>query len=910
MDFQAQEKLEFNTTQDSYVSKSSSSSNYGTEDKLLIKGSTGGNFNRKSYLKFDITGSDTTYEQILIKLVKSDGEELKVSTHSSSTNWNESNINWSNAPEPISEVGQGNLRTADTLFVDVTNYIKSKINNNQLTLSFILSSDEIIGSPFKVFSKENSIANNRPKLIFHKTKKINFIEEISLSKYISSDMIIQRGQPFPFRGEGPVGEMIHIDFVREGVTKNASGVIDANGEFNVSIPAMEATSTACTATISITGYPERTVVLNNILIGDVWFAGGQSNMEKKVDYLLDAETVIADADNYTNIRAFRAEYNSVFDPTDQVKSNNASWVICDTQNVDKVSAVAYIFAKKVFQETGIPIGLMQAYVGGTEIETWLSEDKIENDNKLQFIEDRLPSYDENDSRFYQNYPSVNYNGMINPLRFFPIKGFLFYQGESNVKRAPEYAVLMKSLIQDYRAKWNLGELPFYFVQLFNIGITSERNYEEKSNDETWQMLRQQQYLVAEKSGLKNIGMAVTIETNEERTNSDANIRIHPRNKKPVGERLAKIALKEQYAKAIIAYSPLVDSTWVVNNKVFIRMKNVGDGLKVRNNETNLVGFAIGNSSGTYYNAAATIEESNLLSVQNSQVANPAFIAYGWSRDPLCTLDNSENLPASPFKIELDAKKTYGAVEDAFIKKGSEGDTNFGASLELDVAKGSDETEGEKITFLKFDISNFLFTAIDNAKLRLYANTTENVTNITAHSAENSWSENEITWNNAPIIGAEISRVSVDNATVFYDWDITTSLKSAIENEDFFLSIALKNNSNSLVNFASKETNANRPMLFLNDESTLSTELILVDNLKFVVYPNPVKQDFIKIYFQDVLKNSLPKISMINLLGQEFIMPSSIIENEYQINISKLSSGTYFLIVQSNKRKFHKKVIIL
>lgn len=665
---QAQETDAFNCIADTYVSKSTFSTNHGTENNLLIKRSTNENHHRKSHAKFNITGSDISYEQIISKLVKSEAEERKTTTQNSSTIWDEATINWDNAAEAIKEVGQGNLQTADPVFIDVTDYFKSKINNAQFTDSLILSSNDSICSPFNLYLKDCTYLANPTNHFFYKTKNIGSDKDISLSKYISSDMVIQRGQPFPFRGEALEGETVNIDFVREGVHHNASGFVDNKGKFSISIPAMEATANACTATISTSGHPEKTTTLTNILIGDVWFAGGQSNMEKKADYLLEAETIVPDADNYSNIRAFRAEYNSVFEPTDEVKPSNSSWMICNSDNMGKVSAVAYIFAKRVFEETGIPIGLMQAYVGGTTIETWLSQDKIQDDKKLQFIEDRIPDYDKNDAKYYQKFPSINYNGMVHPLRFFPIKGFLYYQGESNVKRAPEYTVLMRALIQDYRAKWNLGNLPFYYVQLFNIGVTNYRNYEVTPDDCTWQMLRQQQLLVAEKSGLENIGMAVSIETNEERLNTDDMIRIHPHNKKPVGERLAKIALKEQYGKDIVAYSPVVDSTWVVGNKVFIKMKNVGTGLKIRDNASELIGFALGNEQGTYYDATATIEETNLISVQSDQVYNPAFIGYGWSRDPLCTLDNSANLPASPFRIDLNNKETFQSIEDAFIKK--------------------------------------------------------------------------------------------------------------------------------------------------------------------------------------------------------------------------------------------------
>lgn len=579
LEFQAQE-LVYIATEDTYTSKIQSNLNFGSEEELLIKGSSDGNFNRNSYLKFDFSGSDASNEQIVLRFIKSGGEELEtIKTHSTEATWSQNTMIWDNAPEFTQEIDFQQVRKLDTLYMDVTDYINTKIVNNEFTFSMALSSENIIGLPFSLFSKENTDVENRPQLIFYETTTVDFSDDISLSKYITSNMIIQRGQPFPFRGEGPAGQTINIDFVRDGVLESVSGMIDVDGNFSVSVPSMEATTNACSATISITGFPDKTIILNNILIGDVWFAGGQSNMEWKVSQMLEATTVTANADNFQHIRAFRARNNSVLDPNNQFKTNNPPWIVCDSNQMNNVSAVAYIFAKRVFQETGFPIGIMQSYLGGTEIETWLSEDKIQDDPKLQFLENRLPDYDEDDVFLSNRYPSVNYNGMVHPLRFFPIKGFLFYQGESNVQRATEYAILMKSLIQDYRSKWNLGELPFYFVQLPNIGITSEVNYEVTPNENTWQRLRQEQYLVAENSGLEHIGMAITIETNLESTDPDPNIRIHPLNKTPVGERLSKLALIDLYDKDIVANSPLVGSTWVEGSKVYIEMKNVGDGLK-------------------------------------------------------------------------------------------------------------------------------------------------------------------------------------------------------------------------------------------------------------------------------------------------------------------------------------------
>ena len=908
---QVDKGVAYPSTADSYVLSSSADPNFGSDLTLQIKSSASGTANRKVFLKFDITGATDTYEQIVLRVVKSGGEELNITTQSTSTSWDESTIKWSNSPKPIKEVGQGNLRTADTLFVDITDYIKTKVNANQTAISLLLSSPDIIASPLKFHSKENGVALIQPNIIFFKTKHVTFPnvvvlpKPLVLSKYISSNMVIQRGKSFPFIGTAEPGATVTIAFVRDNVTSNASGSVAADGTFLIPIPAMDVMATPSTATISVSGQPAETITLDNIFIGDVWFAGGQSNMEKKVDYMLEATTVIADADNFKNIRAFRAEYNSVFDPIETVKPNNASWIVCDIDNVSKASAVAYIFAKKVYLATGIPIGIMQAYVGGTMIETWLSPDKIRDDKKLQFLEDRIPDYDKNDPKMYQTYPSVNYNGMVNPLRHFPIKGFLYYQGESNVKNAPEYAVMMKALIQDYRTKWNLGDIPFYFVQLANMGITNATNYEVTSNDETWQNLRQQQLLVAENSGLKNVGMAVIIETNEEHLNADANIRIHPHNKMPVGDRLSKIALKEQYGIDNVAYSPFVESTWVEGNKVFIRMKNVGTGLKIRTNEAALVGFAIGNESGTYYTATATIEEINLISVQTSQVMKPVYIAYGWSRDPICTLDNSENLPASPFRMALDKKKELQIIEDSFNQNGDQSSINSGTSIDLKVML--DGTTQKQI-FIKIDISDLLFTTITNAKLKLTASAMNGTPAISGYTVNNNWTENQITWDNAPQLGQLIGTMSVNNDDGRYELKITDDLKNAIVNEELSFSIVLKC-TNGSATFFSKEYTTSKPILVLNeDETILATTNFTKSMDGFLVYPNPVKNNILNIK-SIKLEQSLPKVSIVNSTGQFFSLDYSKQGSERQLNLSRFVAGTYFLIIEADNQKFHKKIII-
>ncbi len=361
--------------------------------------------------------------------------------------------------------------------------------------------------------------------------------------------------------------------------------------------------------------------------------------------MLEATQVIAEADNFPLIRSFRSSYNAATEVQERVNGSSAPWFVCNSTEVgDKVSAVAYIFAREIYKSQNIPIGIMQSYRGGTELETWLSGAKIESDAELCKVSGRIAGMDPTNAN---NYPSINYNGQIHPLIGFPIKGFLFYQGESNTKRALEYRLMMKKLIEDWRSLWGMGNLPFYYVQLFNMGPTVNQEYEEGN----WQDVREQQEQLCTAERIPNIGMAISIDTNEDPNNPDENIRIHPKNKVPVGERLAKIALKNTYQLNIVGESPVVSGYRFANDSAIIVFKNVGTGLKIKMTDTELRGFVLAGSDKSFKSGTATIKNDSTVIVKSSLVSNPVAVRYGWAKNPICNLYNSADLPASPFRTD-------------------------------------------------------------------------------------------------------------------------------------------------------------------------------------------------------------------------------------------------------------------
>jgi sialate O-acetylesterase len=472
--------------------------------------------------------------------------------------------------------------------------------------------------------------------------KNHFIE---LPKFISSNMVLQREAPLRFSGWGSNEDTIKVTLNRQGVHFVDSAVIGSDGRWELTLPAQDASAEACTLTFELTNNPETKHTLGNILIGDVWFAGGQSNMEKKVSHLLEATQVIAEADNYPLIRSFRASYNPANQPQEKVNASSAPWFVCSSVEVpDKVSAVAYIFAREIYKSQNIPIGIMQSYRGGTELETWMSGSKINTDPELCKVSGRIAGMDPANAN---NYPSINYNGQIHPLTGFPIKGFIFYQGESNTKRALEYRLMMKKLIEDWRGLWGMGNLPFYYVQMFNMGISASQLYEEGN----WQDIREQQEQLLNVENIPNIGMAVSIDSNEDPNHPDDNIRIHPKNKLPIGERLAQIALKKTYKMDVVGESPILSHHKFSNDTAWLVFKNYGSGLKIKSGDSELKGFAMAGADKAFKAASAEIINDSTIILKSNLVGSPVSVRYAWAKNPICNLYNSADLPASPFRTD-------------------------------------------------------------------------------------------------------------------------------------------------------------------------------------------------------------------------------------------------------------------
>lgn len=476
------------------------------------------------------------------------------------------------------------------------------------------------------------------------------VRYLELPVFFSSNMVLQRDVPLKFWGWATPGDTVMIEFSSQNKKYQTKVGVDADSTWTTCLPAQQVAIEPCELRFSLQEYPETLHILKNVLVGDVWFAAGQSNMEKKVNHLLEADQYIREANNYPLIRSFKTSYNAATEPQEKVNKTSLPWFVCNSQFVgDNVSAVAYVFARYIQEETQIPIGIIQSYRGGTEIETWISPWKFTEPQycKVAGRKDYLEELDRLNSH------SVNYNGQINPLKGIPLKGFVWYQGESNTKRAKEYRYMMKMLIEDWRSLWNQGDLPFYYVQMYNYSTPAF--YDEYN----WVDIREQQEFLLYDKTVANTGMAVIIDTNEEATNPDANVRAHPRNKKPVGERLARIALQQTYGKKILSEGPVINQYKFKNDSVYLYFRNYGDGLKIKSGETALNGFILSGIDKSFKSAKAEIINDSTVVVTSSVVTKPVAVRYAWARNPICNLYNSADMPAMPFRSDMwESKAAY------------------------------------------------------------------------------------------------------------------------------------------------------------------------------------------------------------------------------------------------------------
>lgn len=444
------------------------------------------------------------------------------------------------------------------------------------------------------------------------------IAQLSVSKLFNNGMVLQRDTDIPVWGWSNTGDTVKVTL--NGISDSTT--VNESGRWQVNLSPMSAGGPYSMVIVS----KGQTITRSSVYIGDVWLASGQSNMEFTVSSTDSATQVIAAANDQL-IRQFKVPKSNATEPEEELVGG--SWTPATSTYVGNFSAVAYFFSLNLHKHVDIPIGILNVSYGGSRIEAWMSEEML--------------GYDENDTTMAagetERQPTLLYNKMIHPLYHYAIKGFLWYQGESNadnMEDAIAYSDNFKNLINSWRGLWGLGDIPFYWVQLPNYG----ESFDEPQIWDAWPVLRAGQ---SDALSLTNTGEAITIDVGGED--------IHPTYKQPVGYRLSLLARKFTYGEDIIYSGPRYNKNKLrKDGRIVINYEHIGGGLVAKDSLESKVGsFAIAGEDNQLVWAKAVIENDSVI-VWNESVQEPVLVRYAWEYNPIhANLSNKQGLPAAPFK---------------------------------------------------------------------------------------------------------------------------------------------------------------------------------------------------------------------------------------------------------------------
>ena len=486
---------------------------------------------------------------------------------------------------------------------------------------------------------------------------------LNLHSFIGDHMMVQREKPVTVRGWADPGARVSLAIAGYSASVDSG----TDGSWKALLDPLPVGGPYLMTVVS----GADTISVHDILSGDIWVCSGQSNMEMPVGACENTIEEIASA-FHPQIRLFKAANRVAIEPIDDIEG---FWSRCRPSTISGITGTGYFFGRALHDSLDVPIGLVDVSWGGTLVEDWTSREALEADPSFRPLLNhwqpllanpdtalvsyfgRMGDYHEDiylmihGGQSYQPYmeapppspvpvrwvppvPTWNFNAMIAPLTGFPIRGFAWYQGESNAGRAYQYRRLFPALIDDWRRQWGDEALPFCFVQLAGNGkpVDAPTNH-------PWSELREAQLMTL---ATPHTAMAVTIDIGDSTT-------VHPLNKQEVGRRLALGALHAAYQWNIPYSGPCFDTMRVDNGRAVLSFTHADDGLVASDGGT-VRGFTVAGSDRRFVRADARIV-GNTVDVWSDAVSKPVAIRYAWAVYPRANLHNGAGLPASPFRTD-------------------------------------------------------------------------------------------------------------------------------------------------------------------------------------------------------------------------------------------------------------------
>lgn len=462
---------------------------------------------------------------------------------------------------------------------------------------------------------------------------------LKLADALQSNMVVQQNKAFRVWGSANVDEKVTIsaDWLNNPITV----IANKDGHFFGMIDVPLAKKGDFASHQITVGTAQEKIVLDNLLIGDLWFCSGQSNMQFSVKEMIGADEVIKRADQ-PHIRLLNVGLNFSALP---MGSFSGKWQECTADRVKDFSAVGYTFGKKLYDELNIPIGLIFSGIGASGVQAYIPQEELERNSLLNetYLKPYLASpkaKEKIDGGFsFEKVvrPFLLYNAMINPFTNLSIKGFCWYQGEANHMERESYVTATQTLIKTWRTNFKQGELPFYYVQIAPY-------FHEKEDDKLAYdaFFREAQAKVA---SLNNTAMVSTMDVGEAKD-------LHPKNKKAIGLRLAATALNRTYDQLEVAYqSPAYNYVTFEKDKAVVHFKTetLGTGLNT-NDGADPKFFYLAGEDKVFYPADAVIN-GNTIVLSSKKVKRPVAVRYAFFNYPVTNLQNQEGFPVLPFRSD-------------------------------------------------------------------------------------------------------------------------------------------------------------------------------------------------------------------------------------------------------------------